>query len=85
MPVPESAYIPPKSMFSSSCFPVYGGIYLDWDEVVLRSVDIFRNYETTMVSKTIMKTRLYNFTTFNPTFIQVNWGLQEYTLFFLAC
>ena len=29
---------------------VYGGIYLDWDQVVLRSIDDLRNYDTTVVS-----------------------------------
>lgn len=28
---------------------VYGGLYLDWDEVILQSVDKFRDYDVTMV------------------------------------
>ena len=31
-------------------FAVYGGIYLDFDEIVLRSVDNLRTYEYTQVT-----------------------------------
>ena len=31
-------------------FSVYGGIYLDFDEIILRSVDNLRTYEYTQVT-----------------------------------
>lgn len=32
---------------------VYGGLYLDWDEVILQSVDKFRDYDVTMGIETV--------------------------------
>ena len=36
-------------IFVAFFFTVYGGIYMDWDQVVLRSLDDLRNYDVTVV------------------------------------
>ena len=36
-------------IFLLTSVTVYGGIYMDWDQVVLRSLDDLRNYDVTMV------------------------------------
>ena len=35
---------------------MYGGLYLDWDEVILKPVDKFRDYDITMVGNFVMTT-----------------------------
>ena len=32
------------------CFSVYGGIYLDWDEIVLQPIDELRKFDYVQVN-----------------------------------